>query len=60
MKQYLLFAGDNYYPSGGWGDFIKSFESLEDAKEVGAKYSGNFTWWHVVDVNTGEVVVTTD
>jgi len=30
---FLLFAGDNYYPSGGWGDFIQEFETLEGAKE---------------------------
>jgi hypothetical protein len=30
---FLLFAGDAYYPSGGWGDFIQAFETLEGAKE---------------------------
>ena len=31
MKRYLLFSGEDYYPSGGAYDFIGSFESIEDA-----------------------------
>lgn len=33
MKRYLLFAGRRYYPVGGWGDFIDSFDTEEDAAE---------------------------
>ena len=32
MKRYLLFAGDDFYPSGGMGDFIADFDSLEKAR----------------------------
>ena len=32
IKRYLVFAFDNYYPSGGWGDFASSFDTLEEAK----------------------------
>lgn len=28
---YWLFAGANYYPSGGMGDFVGAFQSLHDA-----------------------------
>lgn len=34
VKRYLLFYGDNYYPSGGWGDFQGDFDSLDDAVEA--------------------------
>lgn len=32
MKRFLVFAYDSYYPGGGWGDFQKSFDTLEAAK----------------------------
>ncbi len=50
-KRYLLFSGDEYYPSGGWEDFQGYFESLEDA----LKASKN-DWWQVVDDETGRIV----
>ena len=27
MKRYLVFAFDDYYPCGGWEDFIKDFDN---------------------------------
>jgi len=32
---YLLFAGDDYFPAGGMGDFVGVFETLEEAQEEG-------------------------
>lgn len=29
---YLLFEGEDYYPSGGWHDFKGHFETIEQAK----------------------------
>lgn len=31
MKRYLVFAYDNYYPTGGWNDFNEDFDNLADA-----------------------------
>lgn len=31
MKRFLLFAGDIYYPVGGWNDFVGAFDSAEEA-----------------------------
>lgn len=31
MKRYFLFGFDNLYPSGGMNDFIKDFDSIEEA-----------------------------
>lgn len=64
MKRYLLFCGDYYYPSGGWGDFRSDFDTIEDAvKEArrGEYVNSRETpvpwdWWHVVDRETGEEV----
>lgn len=59
LKRYLAFAGDWYYPLGGWEDFVGSFGSIIDAKEAALDY-GPFPdepdWAHVVDVETGEKV----
>jgi len=48
---YLLFAGSNYYPSGGWDDFRGEFNTLEEAREAAESSNFSFSkydWWHVV------------
>jgi hypothetical protein len=56
MKRYLLFAHDQYYPCGGWGDFKSSFDSLEEAFAYGRQKDINghkrYDWCHVVDTET--------
>lgn len=47
MKRYMAFAGDTYYPSGGWGDFIGDFDGLDEAREV--CYQAKCDWYHVID-----------
>lgn len=54
MNRYFVFAGERYYPSGGWNDFVNSFSSLEVAKE--AALATKEDWAHVVDSETGRVV----
>ena len=54
---YFLFGGEDYYPSGGWGDFVKAFDTKEEAVEVGKQeYERVGKWWHVVDVGAREIV----
>ena len=31
---YLVFACDQYYPGGGWSDYIGHAESIDDAKQI--------------------------
>lgn len=31
MKRYLLFTFKNYYPCGGFEDYVDEFETVEDA-----------------------------
>lgn len=54
MKRYLLFAGESYYPFGGWEDFRDSFDSITEATEAAGKLGSD--WWHVVDSVTGQIV----
>lgn len=45
MKTYLLFAGSYQYPRGGWGDYIGSADSLDEALALLPK---GMEWHHVV------------
>lgn len=58
---YKVFAGSNYYPSGGYRDFIKSYETEEVAlKSITKKnnnwiieggenkYSNEYDWFQIV------------
>lgn len=54
MNRFLLFAGDTYYPSGGWNDLEGNFETLERAEAAAEELDPD--WWHIVDLETGEKV----
>lgn len=43
---FLLFAGYNFYPCGGWDDYQGKYDSLDNALEAAAL--GKWDWWHVV------------
>ena len=53
--RFIAFAGDDYYPQGGWNDFLGGFDSIQDAVEELARMQ-SVDWWHVVDVSTGKIV----
>lgn len=72
-KQYLLFAGDHYYPSGGVNDLQGSFNSLDEAiAEVKRQrpYSDgsgsdawentDHHWWQIVDRATMKIALSSD
>jgi hypothetical protein len=46
----MLFAGTNYYPSGGWEDFKGYFNSIEDAMKFinDDKKFSYCSWCHIV------------
>lgn len=56
--RYLLFAGSQYYPRGGWHDFQGAFNSLPAAHTAAADLmsamgrSEAYAWWSVVDLET--------
>lgn len=52
--RYLLFAGDHYYPSGGWNDYRGCYETIFAARVNGAGYD----WSHVVDGLTMQIIPT--
>lgn len=62
MDKYVLFAGADYYPSGGMEDIKGWFPDEASAVEAGRTTSTNrymspgYEWWQVVDSKTWEVV----
>lgn len=57
MKTYMVFAFEGCFPSGGWGDFYSSYETLEEARRV-CEHLETFvdSSVHIVDVRTGEII----
>jgi hypothetical protein len=48
---FLLFAGDDFYPGGGWTDFVARFDSLEEAKEFIVQNKKSYDWVEIVECN---------
>ncbi len=48
----MVFTYSEYYPNGGWCDFLDSFDSLEDAIKAAVTDDHQ----HVVDLETGLMV----
>lgn len=64
MKRFLVFAGNHYYPAGGWRDFRGGFDDLDSAAaEAGRlvleqdpdkpKGCGRFEWSQLIDLEVG-------
>ena len=62
MKRYLLFEGYEFYPAGGWLDFVKDFDSVDEAKaNVGKSYEDIWAgWFQIVDLETNAIVESTN
>ncbi len=58
MKRYAVFMYDNYYPSGGWHDFVEAFDSIEEAKKhaVNIVKDYDFVDFHIVDLNEMKII----
>lgn len=57
MEKFLLFAGYDYYPQGGWHDYIASYSRKSDAIKRATKLPYmDIGWWHIVQ--KGEIVLT--
>ena len=53
-KPFLLTAGDHYYPSSGTGDWVKCYETKEEAEEkwgeISSKLKYRYDWYEIVDL----------
>lgn len=58
MKRFILFAGDEFYPCGGWSDLISDHDTAVEAMaalHALAIYTACGQWAHIVDTSTGDV-----
>lgn len=54
MKKLMLFGHEDYYPSGGWGDFKGDFDTVEEAQAfIDAQRHKNDTY-DLIDTETKE------
>jgi hypothetical protein len=61
IKRFVVFAGMNEHPRGGWSDFQASYDTGEEAH--GFIHSIGFMkwqWCQIVDLETGRVLVPAD
>ncbi len=57
MQRFLVFAGDAYYPSGGWKDFVGSYDSADRALGIAEGIAREtFKWAHVFDTETQKIL----
>jgi hypothetical protein len=54
VKRFVVFAGDKYYPAGGWDDHVGSFDTEAEARLVLKNAPDD--WGHIIDLETGEEV----
>jgi len=58
FKRYLVFAGYSYYPEGGMGDFVESFDDMGKAIDRANKEAEDYDCWgHVWDSEEMKEVV---
>jgi hypothetical protein len=54
---FAVFAGDHYYPGGGWEDFKGEAETKEGALKVLRILLEELDWGHTVDTRTRSIVI---
>ena len=57
QKRYAVFSWYNYEGLGGWNDYCEEYDSIADAKASG---TGKMDSFHVVDMDTREIVFDSD
>jgi hypothetical protein len=53
---YAIFAGDDFYPNGGWADFVMAFHTLDMAKDYVQHNRSVWDWYQIVDLANQKVV----
>lgn len=51
---FMLFAGQNFYPGGGWNDFRGNFDTIHEAISgyIALTQTETVQWGHVVSTHT--------
>jgi hypothetical protein len=55
VKRFVVFAHGNYYPVGGWGDHVGSYDTVEEARKAATYQRGaGADCTDIIDLHTGE------
>ena len=57
MKRYLVFAGDTYYPNGGWDDIYGAYETSDEAVAAADEAHDQYDWVQVIDIETASLYI---
>ena len=55
MRRYATFCGDDYYPLGGFDDYVNSYDTMGDALQFAVNLDC-YNWWHIVDIDKSTIV----
>lgn len=56
-NNFALFAGSDYYPSGGYHDLRAKSQNIDELRDLMKKqFNGRFDWWHIANLNTHTIV----
>jgi hypothetical protein len=57
-RRYCVFAGNDYYPAGGWHDFRLSRDTLEQAVAAAEELMEELqlSWWQIFDLDQRRIV----
>lgn len=55
IGRFALFMFDDHYPGGGWGDFVSSHETIDEAVAA-AKAARHQDIRQIIDLTTGDDV----
>lgn len=56
-KNYIVFAGEMFYPCGGFEDFFGSFDSIKEAKDALLRHDDEYCsrdWWQICSFEDGQ------
>lgn len=53
IKRFVIFAGSQYYPTGGYADHKCSFDTFEEAEKQIKEYKERYDWRQIWDLETG-------
>lgn len=58
MKRFLLFSFPEFYPSGGFEDFVECFDTIEDAKEYHESHNVDYykEIYHIYDLELKKII----
>jgi hypothetical protein len=55
--RYILFGGEEYYPSDGANDILGFGDSVDDLAQSESLTGACIDWWHIYDLQAKKIVI---